>query len=274
MTRVPTVAEDVGGGDARPCRAYRIGDHTAWIRRRMLRSMLLAALLAATASVLPVLVGAMAWREPAMGEVLGWAGTLTFAAVFIGGHWLLFGPRRWSAVEPLIWSGRHAAAALAAETGISDPTDREAARGWLDATPHVGGEPPARTYWRAYCHLLVGDVPAARSFAELLPATGDMRVPRATLMAQIALGSGEPFDVSSLRAAVIEAPDSLDRAIAASEVAALTAQAAWTCEADDVAPVLAMRPYIGRRARGTLLRLYWLPLVLVMAAVSVVWQLL
>ena len=267
-------ASEEESANARPCRPYRIGEHSDWLRRRLFVSMVVAAVVAATASAAMVVGGATLFRDRMSPEVVGWLGAFAFAGGFLAGHWLSFGPRRWTALEPMIWSGRHAAAALAAETGISDPTDRDAARGWLDATPAADDEPMARTYWRAYCHLLVGDLATARSFAERLGPADGVYLPRASLMAQIALAAGEPFDTDGMRAIVEAAPESVDRAIAAAELGALGAQVAWTCGADDIAPVLAMRPYIGRRAAGTLLRHYWLPLLVVLGAISVGWQLL
>ena len=69
-------------------------------------------------------------------------------------------------------------------------------------------------------------------------------------------------------------PEGLERAVAASEVAALGAQSAWTCGQDDVAPVLDVLPLIGRYTRGFLLRHYWLPMSAVALASAAVWALL
>jgi hypothetical protein len=192
--------------------------------------------------------------------VTGWLAFLIFPIVFLVLHWATIGPRRWAAIELVIWAGRISAARFLEATGISDPTDRGRGAQWLAANPRVEGENPGTTYWRAYIHLVLGDSAAARSELSVVPDDPDWEHDRATLDAQIDLAEARPAAIGRLEALVAAMPPSEERAVAAVENGALRAQIAWTCGEDDVAPVLAALPMVGGRAARTLLQHYWLRL--------------
>ena len=141
--------------------------------------------------------------------------------------------------------------------------------------PPIDGEDPETTYWRAYVLLLTGDEAAAGVELARLPVDGNWARERAELAAQIDLAEGRPTDIAPLQAAVEAMPPSEARAVAAVELGALKSQVAWTCGEDDVAAVLAALPDVDGRARGTLLRRYWLPLAATTLAVwAAIWLLL
>jgi hypothetical protein len=183
-----------------------------------------------------------------------------FPVVFLGVHWATIGPRRWAAIELVMWAGRVDAARFLEATGVSDPTDPQRGAQWLQSHPHVDGEAPEMTYWRAYVHLVLSDPAAARLELSRLPADPDWERDRGSLGAQIDLAEGRPADIGRLEALVEAMPPSEERAVGAVENGALRSQVAWTCGDDDVAPVLAARPLVEDRASGTLLRHYWTPL--------------
>lgn len=190
-------------------------------------------------------------------------------------HWATIDRRRWTAIELLIWAGRPAAARYLAATGIGDPTDLDRASRWLASHPPEDGEPAETVYWRAYVHLLLRDRAAARADLSRVPATAEMERDRAELAAQIDLAEGLPTDVGPLEAAVRAMEPSVARAVAAIELGALRSQVAWTCGEDDVAPMLDALSLVEGRAAGTLLRSYWLALVVMMTAVwATLWLLL
>lgn len=259
-----------------PCRPYKPGDHSRWLRGRLNRSMLIAAVVGGILAPLPALIVALAARPtgPAA-TIAGWSGILLFPLLFIVIHWATIGRRRWTAIELVAWVGRIPAARYRAVTGIGDPTDRGRSAAWLASSPHRDGEPAETTYWRAFIHLLLDDLAAARSELSRLSDDAEWERERAELAAQIDIAEGRPADVGRLVDAVQAMAPSEQRAVAALEVAALRSQVAWTCRDDDVAPVLAALPLVEGRARGTLLRHYWVPLGLTVLAVwAVIWLLL
>jgi hypothetical protein len=230
--------------------------------------MLLAAVVSGIVGPLPAI--AVALLVPglpgAAATALGWAGIVLFPLVFAAIHWATFGRRRWMALELLIWAGRFAVARYAAATRLRNPADREGAASWLALHPHLEGEPDETTYWRAYILLVLGRGTEARAELANLPSSPAWDWDRTTLTAQIQLAEALPVDVAELesRVAAITSPE--PRAVAAVELGALRSQVAWTCSADDVAPVLAAAPLVEGRAARTLLRHYWLPLLATTAA--------
>lgn len=250
-----------------PCRAYHPGDHARWLRGRLTRSMLLAAVVGGVVAPAPGLLVAFAtptllWPAAA---IAGWSGFVLFPLIFAVAHWASFGARRWAALELVIWAGRFAAARYQAATGIRDPADRERAASWLASHPHAEGEPAETSYWRAFVLLLLGRAVAARAELSHVPAVPEWERDRATLAAQIDIAEALPIDIGALEGGVLAMAASDERAVAAIELGALRSQVAWTCGADDVAPVLATLPLVEGRAAGTLLRHYWLPLVVTTA---------
>jgi hypothetical protein len=194
--------------------------------------------------------------EP-IATIVGWTSIILFPVAFVAIHWATIGRRRWAAIELVIWAGRVSAARFFSATGIPDPADGERAAAWLAEHPPRDGEEPETTYWRGYLLLLQGDETAARAEVGRLPAGGEWERDRAELAAQVDLAEGLATDSAPLEAAVRAMAPSKVRAVAAVELAALRSQVAWTCEDDDVGPVLAALPDVDGRARGTLLRRYW-----------------
>jgi hypothetical protein len=192
--------------------------------------------------------------------VVGWSAVLAFPLVFFVVHWATIGPRRWAAIELVVWAGRIDAAKFLEATGMTDPTDPVRGAQWLASHPYVEGEAPEATYWRAYIHLVLDNPAAARTELSRLPDDPDWERDRGGLAAQIDLAEGRPAQIGRLEALVEAMPPSEERAVGAVENGALRSQVAWTCGEDDVAPVLAARPVVEGRAAGTLLRHYWLRL--------------
>ena len=254
----------------RPCRPYRPGDHARWLRGRLTRSMLIAAV---GGGVVSATLGiAIAYVTPGLAglpaTIVGWSAFLLFPLLFLAVHWATIGARRWAAVELVVWAGRASAARFGAATGLRDPTDKDRAASWVASHLHRDGEPAETTYWRAYLLLLLGDDAAARAELARISDDADWRRDRAMLAAEIDLAEGRPTDVAALDELVAAMAPSSERAAAAVEVGALRSHVAWTCGGDDVAPVLAALPDVEGRSAGTLLRHYWLPLA---ATTVVVW---
>ena len=207
--------------------------------------------------------------------IADWSRIVLFPVAFIAIHWATIGRRRWAAIELVVWAGRVSAARLLTATGIRDNADPRPVATWLSEHPPRDGEEPETTYWRGYLLLLQGDEPGARAEVGRLPATGEWERDGAVMTAQIDLAEGRPTDIARIEAAVRTMPGSEARAIAAVELGALRSQVAWTCGDDDVAPVLAAMPDVDVRARGTLLRHYWLRLaVTTLVAWAAIWFLL
>lgn len=245
-----------------PCRPYRPGDHARWLRGRLNRSMLIAAVVGGILSSVIGLGATYAARGmqglPAV--IAEWSIVVLFPVAFFAIHWATIGRHRWAAIELVMWAGRIDTARYLAATGIRDPTDRDRAAAWLAAHPPVDGEDPEATYWRAYIHLLLGEHAAGRAELSRLPEGAVRDHERATLAAQLDLAEGLPVAIRPLEVAIEALEPGETRAVAAVEVGALRSQVAWTCGEDDVAPVLAALPLVDGRARRTLLRHYWLPL--------------
>lgn len=261
--------EGIGKDIIQPCRPYEPGDHSAWLRGRLNRSMLIAAAAGGVVSVLPTLV--VGFLAPALtgvaAVVAGWSAIVLFPVAFLVIHWATIGRRRWRAMELVVWAGRIAAARCLAATGITDPSDRPGAAAWLASTPSVDGEPPETTYWRTCLLLLMGDADEARAELARLPATADWEFDRATLADQLDAAEAREIYAGALDALVKSMSPSEERAVAAVEVGALRSHVAWTCGQDDVAPVLAAEPLVEGRAARTLLRHYWLLLGVMTAIV-------
>jgi hypothetical protein len=120
----------------------------------------------------------------------------------------------------------------------------------------------------------VADAPQPTGRAEIarLEGVAGYDFARAELLGEIDLSEGKPVDMAAVEAATRAIEDPFQRAFAATNLAALGAQLAWTCGRDDVAPVLAVQPLVGAHARGFMLRYYWLPFVAVTAASAVVFS--
>ena len=249
-------------GVLQPCRAYRPGEHARWLRGRLTRSMLIAAVGGGIASaVLALAVAYAASGLPGLpATIVGWSAVLVFPLVFFVVHWVTIGPRRWAAIELVMWAGRIDAANFLEATGMTDPTDAVRGAQWLASHPPFDGEDPSITYWRAYIHLVLDEPAAARRELSRLPHDPDWERDRGSLAAQIDLAEGHPAQIGRLEALVEAMSPSEERAVGAVENGALRSQVAWSCGEDDVAPVLAARPMVEGRAAGTLLRHYWLPL--------------
>lgn len=251
-----------------PCRPYRIGDHAAWLRGRLLRSMLVAAVIAGIAWGAIPLGLAIAVPAPETRWALGVGGPLIFPLVFGIAHWTLIGRRRWRVLEFLVWAGQEQARSYHAVTGIRDPTDRPRAREWLSAHPAGDDDPPEAIVWRAHVLLLLDDPAAGRAEASRLPADGAWAFARRALEAQADLLEGRPVPIGTLAQMSRAEPDPRERALETADVAGLAAQVAWTCGRDDVAAAAAYLPLAGRQADRFLLRSYWLPMLGVMVAIT------
>ena len=239
----------------------------------MVIASIVGAIVAAGAAILVGLAFTGA-SEP-MATIVGWSSAILFPLAFVVIHWATIGRRRWASIELVVWAGRVSAARYLAVTGIRDPADGERAAAWMAGHPPLDGEDPESTYWRAYVLLLTGDEAAADVELSRLPVDGNWARERAELAAQIDLAQGRPTDIAPLQAAVEAMAPSEARAVAAVELGALKSQVAWTCGEDDVAAVLAALPDVDGRARGTLLRRYWLPLAATTLAVwAAIWLLL
>jgi hypothetical protein len=237
--------------------------------------MLIASVVGGVVSAAVALgVGIVVRDRGPLADVVGWGSIVLFPASFLVIHWATIGARRWTAIELVVWAGRMSAARYSAATGIRDPVDRNRAEAWMASAPRADGEPAEQSYWRAYALLLAGDEAAARTELGGIDAP-DLEFDVATLAAQIDLAEGKPTDVGTLERLLAGMPPSLERAVAAVEVGALRSQVAWTCDDDDVTPVLEALPLVEGRATGTLLRRYWLPLAAVVVAVwAALWLLL
>lgn len=253
-----------------PCRPYRIGDHSRAERNRLLRSMVIAVVLAAAASV-AVPIG-LALAIP--GEAGATAASITAVVLLplglMVGHWAIIGRRRWAALELLIWAGRHVTSEFRAATGLRDPTDAAAAARWIAEHPPQADEDVAVMYWRVHLHVLAGDPAAAREELLRLADAPGYEFERAELAGEIDLAEAKPVDLEAIAGAVRRIDDPFRRGVSAVNLGALGAQIAWTCGRDDVEPVLAQRSLVGDLARGTLLRSYWLPFGIVVGASAVI----
>jgi hypothetical protein len=255
-----------------PCRPYRIGQHARSLRIRMIATLVVGAVVGGIAAGL-VGIGVVA-TVPGVARDAAFAASelVILPACILLLHWALIGPARWRAIQILVWTSRFAASGYLACTGIRSPTDRRRTREWLASSTHVVGEEPDVTYWRAYAHLLLGETDAARAQAALITDSA-WAYPVAALTAQIDLAEGLPMPVGRLLAQVRSMPDSEERAVAAGELGAMTAQAAWTCGTDDVRPVLEIAPLVEPYASGFMLRAYWLPVTAAVVVMSVAFAL-
>jgi hypothetical protein len=263
--------------DGVPCRSYRIGEHSAAIGRLILGRLVVAGLAAAFLSVaLPlVIVLIVQGGTPSAGgvpPVARWAGSqVAFGIYLLVIDYFLIRGRLATAVSLLTWAGRRGLAALHAATGLRRATDRMAADAWLAAHPHATGESAELRGWRAHLQLLVGDVAAAEETIGSLPRATPEDALRADVQhAQLSLVQGLPFDADDLRAQVADLPDQERRADLAADVAAVIAQARWTCGGDHLGAVAWAVPFVSGRDRGTLLRGYWLPSAGLIAVTSLV----
>jgi hypothetical protein len=221
-----------------------------------------AAVALAAAVVVPPLLRTVL-RETPVAELLDIAG---FAATYLLVLWLAVGPRRLAAMEILVWGSRYATAGYRAVTGIRDSTDAGAAAAWLRAHPAPAGaapEDPEVRYWRAYAHLVAGDLPGARTVLASLAGTEGYGYAVASLEAQIALADGSEPDLRAVESAAMAWSDPLGRAVAMANLGALRAQRAFVCGEDHVAPVLTVRAGVGGRPSRYFLTRAWLPIIAV-----------
>ena len=258
-----------------PCRPYWPGDHVRDLRRRILVALglgVLAAVFIPSIIRAAVLIGMFGLtgrpdEDPVVIRVLDEAGfTVTFFVV----AWAWVGPRRWRAIEILVWGSRYAAAAYAAVTGIRNPVDGAAAAEWLRKTPASDDEPPESIYWRAHAHFVSRDLAGARATLSRVAERPDYRYAVASLEAQMAMAEGREPDLPAVEAALEGWTEPLALAVAAAGLGALRAQRAWSCGEDDVGATLSVQPLLGGHASHYLLTRVWLPI----AALTALWTVL
>lgn len=255
-----------------PCRPYWPGDHVRDLRRRILVALgigFLAALFIPPIIRAAILIGMFGLtgvpdEDPVLVRAIDEAG---FVVTFFAVAWAWVGPRRWRAIEILLWGSRYAAAGYAAVTGIRNPVDGAAAAEWLRATPASDDEPPESIYWRAHAHFVSRDVAGARGTLARLAGRPDYRYAIASLEAQIAMAEGRAPNFEAVEAALEDWTEPLGRAVAAANLGALRAQRAWSCGEDDVAAAISVEPLLGGHASHYLLTRVWLPI----AAVTALW---
>jgi hypothetical protein len=249
--------------DPRPCRPYVLGEHARALRNRVLlgtgialvASMVLPSFLW---MLLPFLGTAFAPAVDPAAEIIDAGG---FAVVYLLTLWLAVGPRRLAAMEILVWGSRYATAGYSAVTGIRDATDGEAAAEWLRTHPAPADEAPEARYWRAYAHLVAGDLAGARAALARLLSVEGYAYAVASLEAQIALAEGSQPDLAAVEAAAAAWPDALGRAVAMANLGALRAQHAFVCGGDDVAAARSVRTSVGGRPSRYFLLRAWLPII-------------
>lgn len=252
--------------DGVPCRPYVAGQHASAVSRMLLTRLVVAAIIAAGLSVvLPVLVVLVAIGPHTGGrtpDLARWLGSpLAFGAMILVLDYLLIRGRLATAISLLNWAGRRDLADLHAATGLLRVADRRTAERWLAEHPDPSGESPQARGWRAHLQIIAADYAAAHATIRALRAASTEDAVRLdALQAQLALAQGIPFDADDLRRQVAALPDGEVRAILAAQVAALIAQARWTCGGDHLGAVDWAIPLVGGRDRGTLLRGYWLPM--------------
>jgi hypothetical protein len=195
-------------------------------------------------------------------EVAKWLGSpIGFGLVFLAVDYLLMRGRLANALSLLLWAGKLDAAAFRADTGIRNPTDRVAAAQWLDEHPDASRDTPELLGWRAHLQIMVADYEGADATIKLLPrSTPQQELTADALSAQSALAQGLPFDLGDLRSQVAALPDPEAQARLAAEVAALAAQARWTCDGDHLEPPIWARQFVGSRDRMALVTGYWVPI--------------
>ena len=252
--------------DGVPCRPYRAGQHAGAVSRTLLSRLVASAVIAAGLSViLPALVVLVAVGSQTGGrtpELARWLGSpLAFGAMILAVDYLLIRGRLARAISVLNWAGRRDLADLHAATGLLRVADPRTAERWLAEHPDPSGESPQLRGWRAHLQIITGDYAGAHATIRAIPAaSAEDAVRLDALQAQLALAQGIPFDADDLRRQVAALPDGEGRATLAAEVAALVAQARWTCGGDHLGAVDWAIPLVGGRDRGTLLRGYWLPM--------------
>lgn len=253
--------------DGVPCRPYKAGQHAGVVSRTLLSRLVVAALLAAGLSVvLPVLVVLVTIGPQATGNptpaLARWLGSpIAFAVMILVIDYLLIRGRLAPAISLLTWAGRRDLADLHAATGLIRVADRPAAERWLAEHPDPSGDDAQLLGWRAHLQIIAAHYPAAEATIRAIPAgSAEDRARLAALRAQLALAQGLPFDAADLQYQVAALSDGDARAALAAEVAALIAQARWTCGGDHLGAVGWAIPYVAGRDRGTLLRGYWLPM--------------
>jgi len=262
--------------DGVPCRPYQTGQHARALSRMLLWRLLASAVIAGIVTPsLAILVGLLVVRDGAVPDdslplrLIG--SPVALGLILLAVDYLLVRGRLARTLSVLIWAGKKALVELRATTGVTRPTDRGVAEQWLAAHPKPIDEPPALTASRAHLQVVADDLQGARASVASLPelSSGDALL-RGVLSAQIELAAGQPFDADDLRGRVEREPDPETRAYMAVEVAALIAQARWTCGGDHLGPVDWAAPYVAGRDRGTLLRGYWLPLTALAIVTSLV----
>ena len=261
--------------DGVPCRPYRAGEHAATISRMLLSRLVAAAVISAAVTVvvpfvLTLLLAGEAPTPASVPEFARWmASPLAFGTVLLAVDWLLVRGRLARSISLVTWAGRRDLQGLRAATGLVRPTDRAGAAHWLGEHREPESESPELLGWRVHLQILVGDYgPAEATIRRLEAAAGESASGEsaawtariAALRAQLALAQGLPFDAEDLRTQVAAIPDPETRAQLAAEVAALIAQARWTCGGDHLGALAWAIPLVGGRDRGTLLRGYWLPI--------------
>lgn len=258
------------------CRAYVIGAHARALRARVLVAFGIA--LVAAILVPPLLRSLLFLIPPGSPQTVDLIRELLdasgFGVVYLVTLWLAIGPRRLAAMEILAWGSRYATAGYSAVTGIRDPADAAAASEWLRTHPAPADEEPESRYWRAYAHLVAGDLGGARSLLPGLAGIEGYGYAVASLKAQIDLAEGIEPDLGAVAAAAERWPDPLGRAVAMANLGALRGQRAFVCGADEIDAVLTVRSGVGGRASRFFLVRAWLPIVGLTAGALVLGRLL
>jgi hypothetical protein len=259
-----------------PCRLYQIGEHASALSRMLLNRLLISAVVGGAVSALvPIILLVLVAPLPSNAGLLALVSStiswpIAFAIAFTVCDYLLVRGRLANALGLLAWAGQTDAAALRALTGIRRATDRTAAARWLADHPAVADEQRSIAEWRASLQVVVGDLAGARrTHGDLRSDTPAEVISAALLDAQVSLASGKGWNGAEFREAVAALADGPERAHLAVEVGALEAQAAWTCRGDHLAPLAWARPFAGSRARGVMLRSYWVPLLAMLLVSSV-----
>ena len=262
--------------DGVPCRPYQVGEHARALSRMLLWRLLASAVIAGIATpsigiVLALLLARDGGAPPDALPLRLISSPLALGLILLAVDYLLVRGRLARTLSTLIWAGRRALVDLRATTGVTRPADRAAAATWLAEHPVPLDEDPATTASRVHLQVVVGDLDGARASVASLPdlSSADALL-KAVLGAQVALAGGQPFAADDLRARVEQEADPETRAYMAVEVAALIAQARWTCRGDHLTPVDWAAPFVAGRDRGTLLRGYWLPVTALAVVSSIV----
>jgi len=211
-------------------------------------------------------------------------GAILLSAIASEAYLRAMAPRTRRAMEAFVWLGSWDLAQLKAATGEGAPTSRRAAERWLARHPVGSDEAATLRSLRVQALLLAGRDEAAREAARanLRLVTEDEasspieRFGAADEVQRVAWWSGEPEDLGPMEAAAaaIEPADGDDRLRAEVEIALTQVRSRAVVERpgtqDVLAPLLAVRERLGRRADGVLRRTVWRRIFAVFLVTSLV----